>query len=115
MRDTAKGGPPAEGGVIGDGEFESKQADDRTDQSLRLAQRQAKHGPQRQSCFDRQWRVVRLPARCRAGLGPPAGDGLVSEPDGEASALAQGGINTAASWSPDAAVSGCGGGDPHWL
>jgi hypothetical protein len=33
-----------------------------------------------------------LSARCRAGLSPPAGDGLVSEPDGEASALAQGGI-----------------------
>jgi hypothetical protein len=37
--------PPAEGGVIGDGKFETKQADDRTDQSLRLAQRQAEHGP----------------------------------------------------------------------
>jgi hypothetical protein len=58
--------PPAESGVIEGGESEAKQVDDRTDQSLRPAQRQAEHGPQRQSCFDRQWRVIRLAARdCR--------------------------------------------------
>ena len=83
---------PAERGVIGGGEFEAKQADDRTDQSLRLAQRRAEHGSQRQSCFDRQWRVIRLSAWRGARLGPPAGDGFIGEPDGESSALAQGGI-----------------------
>jgi integrase/recombinase XerD len=46
--------PTAERGVIGDGELKAKQADDRTDQSLRLAQPQAEHGPHGFACHFRK-------------------------------------------------------------
>ena len=54
--------PPADGRVIGHGKLETEQAEDGADQPFRLAQRQAKHGPQRQRGQDRQCRVVRLAA-----------------------------------------------------
>src|SRR3954467_14997994 len=53
-------GAPAEGGIVRNGQIKADQLEDRADQSLGLAQRQAEHSAQRQSCRDRQVRVLRL-------------------------------------------------------
>src|SRR3954469_8041618 len=50
-------GPAAQGGMVGNGEIETKQADNGADQAFGLAQRQAEHGLERQSRRDRQIRV----------------------------------------------------------
>ena len=73
--------------MIGHGKLEAEQAEDGADQPFRLAQRQAKHGPQRQRGQDRQCRVVRLAAWGGTGLSAPGRDRRLREPDGEAAAL----------------------------
>jgi hypothetical protein len=60
-------GASTNGRVIRYGEIKAEHAEDRADQSLGLAQRQAEPGPQRQRGQDRQRRVVRLPARASYG------------------------------------------------
>ena len=79
-------GPAAEGAVIRHRDIEAEQLQDGADQPLGLAQRQAKHGSQRQSRGDRQIREDGLPAsggarRCRPGC-----DRLRREPHGQAAA-----------------------------
>ena len=56
-------GSPAEGGIVRNGQVETEQLEDRADQSLGLAQRQAEHSAQRQRCRNREVGVVRLTAR----------------------------------------------------
>ena len=51
------------------------------DQPLRLAQRQAEHGLERQSGQDRQGRIPALAAAGRAWLGLPGHDRIVRKPD----------------------------------
>src|SRR4051812_10959385 len=84
--------PAAQGGMVGNGEIETKQADDGADQAFGLAQGQAEYGLERQRRRDRQRRVVRLTTRRGAGLGMPGRDRRLGEPDGQAAALAQGRI-----------------------
>src|SRR5215207_3578431 len=84
--------PAAQGGMVGNSEIETEQANDRADQAFGLAQRQAEHGLEGQRRRDRQIRVVRLTARRGAGLRLPGRDRLFCEPDRQAPALAQGGI-----------------------
>ena len=60
-RGHLEGRPVGQWSMVGHSQLEAEQADDRADQPLRLAQRQAKHGPQRQRGQDRQGRVVRWP------------------------------------------------------
>ena len=67
-------GSPAQCRVVGHGELEPEQADDRPDQTLGLAQGEAEHGAQGQCRRDRQGRVVRLAAGRGAPLGAPRGD-----------------------------------------
>ena len=86
-RHLQRPGPAAQGGVVGHGQVEPEQAEDRADQALGLAQGQAEHGPQRQRGQDRQGRVPGLPAPGRARLRPPGRDRLVREPDRQAPAL----------------------------
>src|SRR5215203_2914350 len=85
-------GPAAQGGMVGNREIETQQANDRADQAFGLAQRQAEHGLEGQRRRDRQIRVVRLPARRGARLSLPGRDRLLREPDRQAPALAQGSI-----------------------
>ena len=75
--------------MVRDGEIEPEQADDGADQALRLAQRQAEHGPERECGQDRQSRVGPLPAPGRPWLSRPRRDRLLRHPDRQASALAQ--------------------------
>jgi hypothetical protein len=75
-------GAPAECRVIGDGEIEPEQADDRPDQTLGLTQGEAEYGAQRQCRRDRQGGVARLTARCATPLGAPGRDRRLAEPDG---------------------------------
>ena len=84
--------PAAQGGMVGNREIETQQANDRADQAFGLAQSQTEHGLERQGRRDRQIRVVRLTARRGARLGVPGRDRLLREPDRQAPALAQGGI-----------------------
>ena len=78
--------------MVGNGEIETKQAEEGADQALGLAQGQAEYGLERQRRRDRQRRVVRLSARRGAGLGVPGRDHRLGEPDGQAAALSQGRI-----------------------
>src|SRR3954469_14608077 len=78
--------------VIGDGEVQPEQADDRADQPFGLPERQAEDGSQRQRRQDRQGRVVGLPAPGRTWLGLPRPDGFIGEPDCQAPALAKAGV-----------------------
>src|SRR5215208_2399059 len=48
--------------MVGNGEIETKQTDDGSNQPLGLAQGQAEHGAQGQGCRDGQRRVAGLPA-----------------------------------------------------
>ncbi len=47
-------GPAAQGGMVGNGEIETKQAKDGADQTFGLAQSQAEHSLERQRRRDRQ-------------------------------------------------------------
>ena len=85
-------GSPAQRGMIGNGEIKTEQADDGTDQPLGLAQRQAEDGTQGQRRHDRQRRVVRLTAGCRARCGLPGRDRRLGKPEGQTSALTQRGV-----------------------
>ena len=73
-------------------QIQTQELEDRADQPLGLTQRQPEHRSQRQGRPDRQSRIVRLTASCRARLGPPGGNRLLSEPDSQTSALAQAGV-----------------------
>src|SRR4051794_40444933 len=83
--------PAAQGGMVGNREIETQQANDRADQAFGLAQSQTEYGFERQRRRDRQIRVVWLPAWRGARLGMPGRDRL-GKPDRQAPALAQGGI-----------------------
>ena len=85
-------GSPAQRRMVGHGEIETEQADDRPDQTFGLAQREAEHGAQGQRRRDRQGGVVRLAAGRGAPLGTPGRDRGVGEPDRQAPALAQGSV-----------------------
>src|SRR3954463_4498437 len=85
-------GPAAPGGVGGNRESETEQANDRADQAFGLAQRQAEYGLERQRRRDRQGGIVRLPASGGARLSPSGCDCLVAEPDRQAAALTQAGV-----------------------
>src|SRR5215212_3276974 len=82
--------PAAQGGMVGNRESETQQANDRADQAFGLAQRQTEYGFERQRRRDRQIRVVWLPAWRGARLGMPGRDRGWREPDRQAPALAQG-------------------------
>jgi hypothetical protein len=84
--------PAAQGGMVGNGEIETKQTDDGADQAFGLAQGQAEYGLERQRRRDRQRRVTRLTAPRGAGLGVPGRDRRLGKPDCQAPALAQGRI-----------------------
>ena len=79
---------PAQGRVVQHAQVQPEQADDGTDQALRLAQRQAKHGLEREGCQDGERRAAGLSARRGARRCPPGLDGFVREPHREASPLA---------------------------
>src|SRR3954468_4694018 len=82
----------AQGGMVGNREIETQQANDRADQPFGLAQSQTEHGLEGQGRRDRQIRVVRLTAWRGARLRVPGRDRLFREPDRQAPTLAQGGI-----------------------
>ena len=90
--DLQRLGPAAQGGMVGNREIETEQANDGADQAFGLAQSQTEHGLERQGRRDRQIRVVRLTARRGARLRVPGRDRRLREPDRQAPALAQGGI-----------------------
>ena len=85
-------GSPAQRRMIGNGEIKTEQADDGPDQPLGLAQSQAEDGTQGQCCHDRQRRIARLTARRRARRRLPGRDRRLSKPEGQTSALTQGGV-----------------------
>src|SRR3954447_2341583 len=85
-------GPAAQGGMVGNRESETKQANDRTDQAFGLAQSQAEHGLERQGRQDGELGIPGLPAAGGARLRPPGRDRLLREPDRQAPTLAQGRI-----------------------
>src|SRR5215211_3294275 len=62
------------------------------DQPLALAQRQPKHGPERQGREDGELRIPGLAASGGARLGGPGRDCFVGEPDRQAAALPQAGV-----------------------
>jgi hypothetical protein len=78
--------------VIRHRQIQTQEPQNGTDQAFSLPESQPKHRPQRQGCSDRQRRVVRLTAACRARLGPPGGNGILGEPDRETAPLTQGGV-----------------------
>ena len=84
--------PTAQRRMVERCQLETEQTDDRADQPLGLTECQPEHRPQRQRCQDYQGRVVPLTARRRARLGMPGGDRCFGEPDGQAAALAEGGV-----------------------
>src|ERR1700737_5565713 len=73
-------------------EIKTKQPKKGCDQPFGLAERQAENRPQRQRRRDRQRRVARLTAARAAWLGLPRRNRCFREPDGQASALAQGNV-----------------------
>ena len=84
--------PPAQRGMVRDGEIETKQMDDGADQPFGLPQGQPEHRPQGQRRRDRQGRIARLAARCGARLGPPGRDRLFAEPHRQTATPPQGSI-----------------------
>ena len=80
LRDGQGRGPPAQRGMVRNGEIETKQMDDGADQPFGLPQGQLEHRPQGQRRRNRQGRIARLTARCRVRLGPPGRDYLFAEP-----------------------------------
>src|SRR5882724_8119904 len=85
-------GPPAQRGMVRDGEIETEQADDGADQPFGLPQSQAEHDAQRQRRRDRQGRIVGLTAPRGPWFGTPGRDRLVAEPDRQTATLAQSSI-----------------------
>src|SRR6266478_6686024 len=85
-------GPPAQRGMVRDGEIETEQADDGADQPFGLPQSQAEHHAQRQRCRNRQGRIVGLTAPRGPWFGAPGRDRLVAEPDRQTATLAQSSI-----------------------
>src|SRR5882724_9450257 len=85
-------GPPAQRGMVRDGEIETEQADDRADQPFGLPQSQAEHDAQRQRRRDRQGRIGWLTAPRGPWFGTPGRDRLVAEPHRQTTTLAQGSI-----------------------
>ena len=77
-------GPAAEGAVVRHREIEAKQLQDRADQPLGLAQRQAEHRPQCQRRGDRQIGVAGLTAPTGARLSLPGLHRLGRKPHGQA-------------------------------
>jgi hypothetical protein len=75
--------------MIGHGEIETEQTDDRSDQTFGLAQSKAEDGARRQCRRDRQGGIARLTAGRIAPLGAPGGDRHPGEPDRQAVALVQ--------------------------
>ena len=80
---------PAQDGVIWHRQVQAEEADDRSDQTLGLAQRKMKHRSQRQCRQDGERRIARLSAAIRPRLGAPAGNRLVAEPYREIATLPQ--------------------------
>src|SRR5258708_21954596 len=78
--------------MVGCCEIKIKQRKKGRDQPFGLAERQAENRPQRQRRGDRQRRVARLTAARAAWLGLPRRNRCFREPDGQASALAQGNV-----------------------
>src|SRR3954467_7461856 len=72
--------PAAQGGVVRHREIEAEQLQDRADQPLGLAKRQAEYGPQGQRRRDRQAGVARLTAPAGARLSSPGRNCLRREP-----------------------------------
>src|SRR5213592_17072 len=85
-------GPPAQRGMVRDGEIETEQADDGADQPFGLPQSQAEHDAQRQRRRDRQRRIVWLTAPRGPWFGVPGRDRLFAEPDRQTATLAQASI-----------------------
>jgi hypothetical protein len=74
--------------VVGHGQLEAEQAEDRADQALGLAVGEAEHGAQGERRQDGEGRIPGLPARGRARLRCPPLDRLGAEPHGQATAPA---------------------------
>src|SRR3954470_2500734 len=91
-RDLQGLGPAAQGGMVGNRESETKQANDRADQAFGLAQSQAEHGLERQGRQDGELGIPGLAASGGARLRVPGRDRLLREPDRQAPTLAQGGV-----------------------
>src|SRR5438132_1652998 len=85
-------GPPAQRGMVRDGEIETEQADNGADQPFGLPQSQAEHDAQRLRRRDRQGRIVGLTAPRSPWFGAPGRDRLVAEPDRQTATLAQASI-----------------------
>jgi len=81
--------PAAKRAVVGDGEIEPEQPYDGADQALCLAQSQPKYRTQGQRRQDSQRRVGPLPAPGRPWFSRPRRNHLRSNPNRQASALAQ--------------------------
>src|SRR6201987_4926684 len=73
-------------------EIKTKQPKKGCDQPFGLAERQTKTRPGRQRRRDRQRRIARLAAARGAWLGLPRRNRCFREPDGQATALAQGDV-----------------------
>src|ERR1700741_2646417 len=84
--------PSADGRMVWRREIKTEQPKKGCDQPLGLAERQTENRPQRQRRRNRQRRVARLAAARGAGLGLPRRNRCFREPDGQATALAQGAI-----------------------
>src|SRR5438309_4733354 len=85
-------GPPAQRGMVRDGEIETEQADNGADQPFGLPQSQADHDAQRQRRRNRQGRIVWLTAPRGPWFGAPGRDRLFAEPDRQTATLAQASI-----------------------
>src|SRR5690242_18756768 len=79
-------------GVVRDRRVETKKADDRANQALRLAQSQPEEGSQRQRRQDREWRITRLASAGCPRCGLPSCNRLVSKPHRQTPALPQAGV-----------------------
>ena len=82
-------GPPAQSGMVRDGEIEAKQMNDGADQPFGLPQSQVEQDAQCQRRRDRQGRIVGLTAPRGPWFGAPGRDRLVAEPDCQSATLVQ--------------------------
>lgn len=81
--------PPAERGVIGNGEIEPEQPQHAADEALGLAQGQMEDEPQHQHELDRQIRIAPLPARRGSPGRLPSGDRGIVQPQREVATTLQ--------------------------
>ncbi len=73
---------PCERGVIGRGEVKAQHREDRRQEAFSLAQGQVEEEPERQGGFDREVRVLQLPATPADARRRPRGDRLPARATG---------------------------------